>query len=320
METRKLIPPGTLPDANDPNDYCRLCNKFYSSKKNYKKHLKISHKMVLKPLHANPKPNFKITPDPYNSSNHCDSCNWTFGSLSVYRSHLDGVHKMIIPRLQRIKCNPDISPDINDPNNYCKSCQVTYRNRTRFRKHLRRVHKMELTPLRKQTIFDPAISTSDLRKGSNKTSCTICKLKYGSKIYLQQHMDKHHSNGKDTPIHNKLTILANSNIQPDPNNPNAYCQSCERRYSNRSTYIQHIKAIHPDIEVDVKRSPPNPIRLNVDAGNCNNRRCTICEIDFDSRQSYLQHMNRVHKNDSQVERVAHCSDQRSCNLITQPRK
>lgn len=155
-------------------------------------HLKFTHKVELTPL--TPTPNLNITPNPSNASNHCDSCSWTFKTRDGYISHLEAVHKMTLPKAQRAIPNPTISPDIDDPIFFCKSCQLNYQTRTNYRTRVRSVHKLQSPPLTKKSIFAPNISITDTQK-LNNTTCGICKIKYSSRRYYQQHWEKFHSDG-----------------------------------------------------------------------------------------------------------------------------
>lgn len=285
-----------LPDEFDPNGHCRTCNYTFKTTTHYRQYLKRYHNVELTPLGPTLNPN--ISPDHNNTNNHCDSCNWTFSSRSTYWTHLEAVHKMIIPDEGRATLpNANILIDIDDPKLFCKPCQVKYKTLNSFRGHLQRIHKMELIPLSKKPVLDPTISVQDVENADN-ASCTICKFTYSCKRTYQRHMKYVHKNGKKTtPIH-RIKNRINLNIQPDPNDLNFYCPSCQLQYLSRHSYRAHIRKFHPTIKLETKKisSGISPIIAEIDAGNDRNTRCTICDRGYKSRRRYKYHMKVYHKN------------------------
>lgn len=251
--TRSSIPTGALPDEFDPNGFCCACNKAFKTTHNYLQHLKAIHNMKLTPLKKlTPNPN--ITPDPYNKNHHCDSCGLN-GSNFMF--HLKQKHKMNAPDLrgQRATPNPNISPDINDPNLYCKSCQVKFKSIRTYCTHLQGMHKMELALLRQRAVFDPTISSDD-SKNPNNTSSAICKFKYSTKVAYQQYMRKYHKDGKGTPVVRRRARTINRNIQPDSNDPNFFCRSCQKQYPSRHSFSMHIYRSYPRVPIKGRRDLP----------------------------------------------------------------
>lgn len=290
LEAKRRI----VTDADDPNFFYIACNRTHLSRKQYRNHLRVVHKMELKPL--KPTPNFNIAPNPDDPNNYCDSCNWTFKTRATYRVHLKAVHEMISPILQRTTPNPDITADIDDPINYCKSCLTKYHDRYKYRYHLSRVYKMKLAPLSKAT-FDPIMSTREM----NTKSCTICKVKYSNLNSYRDHVRRCHKNGNTIPIkrHTNVVTDLNSSIQPDPNNPKFYCQSCEKKYKTSQTYGAHLRDIH-NIKMEPKKKPSKfesilPL-FKEEELDVNNKHCFICKRDYSSKQVYQNHTNKVHKN------------------------
>lgn len=158
------------------------------------------------------------------------------------------------------------------------------------------MHDISLPPLiRQQTaIFDPTISLDDTHDLKN-TSCTIRKIKYGSRKYYQQHMNKYHKNGKDTPITTRTKTAVDPNIQSDPNDPNFFCRSCQKVYPSQYHLRAHIHHYHPEFKMKKSQDHLIPIIMEIDARHPNNKRCTICEREFANRYSYIRHMDTIHK-------------------------
>lgn len=258
-----------------------------------------------------PTPDRSICPNPDNASNYCDSCNWKFNLRSHYRTHLLIIHQIIIPKQPRTRPDPSISPDVDDPDFQCKSCQTKYKNRDKYRQHLRYVHRMELLPLRKKPIYDLNTSPDDTLMINNK-SCTICKVKYRNKYRYQAHMKNHHKAGRNTPIIRGRKV-AHPNISPDPNDPNWFCLSCQRRYSSRCSYERHIRSMHPHVNIDnTGKKLVNSIMVEMDAGNPKNKRCTICDREYINRYTYRKHMLTIHK-DGKREAVSRSRDKGRVN-------
>lgn len=110
MIIREPTPPEALPDEFDPNNYCRQCNRIYTTTENYRQHLKRAHKMVLVRLSKRIL-DLNISPNPNDANNHCASCNRTYSSRRSYQLYLEGIHKKNCTKNSKAKRNSDISPD-----------------------------------------------------------------------------------------------------------------------------------------------------------------------------------------------------------------
>lgn len=278
-------------DEFSTSAYCVSCKKQFPSTQHYRAHLKAFHKMELTPM--KPTPNFNIKPDPKNARNHCDSCSWTFKSKSNFQVHLEKVHKVPIPSApKRSSPDPNIQPDVNDPNCYCRVCRYNYKDRHGYRVHLKNIHKMELAPLNRYPSCDNStINTQDPKN----TVCPICKYKYSSRYVYQTHMKVQHRDIK-IPLGKSR---ANPRIQPDPNDPNFYCASCQKSYKDSKNYRIHLLAIHPHLEMDrTKGRPPNSLIQEMDAGDNTNTRCTICDRTYKNRGSFMKHVYTIHRGDN----------------------
>lgn len=177
------------------------------------------------------------------SSTHCDSCNRNYATKYTYGTHIARVHKMKSP-----KYNSTLLPYVNAPKVYCASCQFKYRDRSNCRSHLNVVHKVNLTPHLKKMIYDSTVFTDDYKNIKNR-SCTICKFTYSSKNGYQWHMKNAHNAGKDAPI-DIIENTTNADNQPGSNDFIFYCKPCEKQFSGRCYYCQHIRSIHPNIKLE----------------------------------------------------------------------
>lgn len=115
------------------------------------------------------------------------------------------------------------------------------------------LHKVQLPLLVKKSTFDPNISVADTQNPNN-TSCTICEVKYYCKKYYQQHMEKSHSNGSNTPLKiSRRKEILDSKILPNPDDPNYYCASCQKKISSRSTYRSHIGIFQLNVGLNLRK-------------------------------------------------------------------
>lgn len=151
---------------------------------------------------------------------------------------------------------------------------------------------MELKSLKNDATFNPTITTDNAKKPNNK-SCVVCKRRYNVIGSYRQHLKNYHNNDGITQL-GERKIISYYNNQPDPNDPNFFCRSCQIKHSTRDNFIWHIQQAHPNIKFE-KIKLINPIMIEMDAGNPNNKWCTICEIEYASRLSYQNHVNRTHK-------------------------
>lgn len=130
---------------------------------------------------------------------------------------------------------------ISDPNYFCQSCQYNYKSRSNHRTHLRRAHKMNLLPLVKSSI---QLSLLMMHKIQTTQVVQYAKKKYSNKLSYQVHVKNFHKYGREMPLNETIKSIANQNIQPDPNNPNFYCSSCQRQYLNRPNNRMYIRLFH----------------------------------------------------------------------------
>ncbi|KAF1805885.1 hypothetical protein FB192DRAFT_1365008, partial [Mucor lusitanicus] len=124
------------PDVNDPNNYCRACQKTSSSRSNYRAHLRMVHQMIIPLLsgHAN----HKQLPDPYNPDYYCSVCKKKYERMSSYRQHCKQAHLMTLEHYSIV--NPNAEINVNDPNFYCSQCERSFSGEIDFKRHLARVH------------------------------------------------------------------------------------------------------------------------------------------------------------------------------------
>ncbi|KAG2229256.1 hypothetical protein INT48_002834 [Thamnidium elegans] len=152
------------PDVGDPRNWCASCDRVYSSKYSYRKHLRVRHLMNL------PKYSIKTDPERENLRGHspskvkkvtavaartsprvlkhsCGECDTTYFSKRELLIHMRFSHKIenVASRKRvSIDYNEDV-PDANDTSNWCKACDKMFQSRGKYQNHLGRVHHMYLT-------------------------------------------------------------------------------------------------------------------------------------------------------------------------------
>lgn len=124
------------PDTEDPNNSCRTCQKKYSSRRGYRRHLRLIHQMKLALLPA--KINDESRPGPDDATYYCDVCKKSWVERVGYRAHCRNVHYKILGYY--CISNPSAIIDINHPKFYCAQCEHSYCNKQGFKSHLKKIH------------------------------------------------------------------------------------------------------------------------------------------------------------------------------------
>lgn len=92
---------------------------------------------------------------------------------------------------------------------------------------------------------------------------------------------------------------ADHNIECDLKDPNFYCRSCQKHYSDRSNYRQHIRTLHTsknfERREDIKSEIIDTTTTQSDTGDNKDKMCTICGKRYASKWSHQYHINKYHK-------------------------
>lgn len=113
--------PEILPDKDDPNSYCRSCDKSFAQRQLYMQHLQRIYKLQI--IKARPN---KLTMKPNIDYPNfcCQVCKTIYSSRKPYRRH----RMDLAPSIDYPKYDPNIKLDINTPTkNCCASCNLTFR-------------------------------------------------------------------------------------------------------------------------------------------------------------------------------------------------
>ncbi|KAI8067260.1 hypothetical protein BDF21DRAFT_426176 [Thamnidium elegans] len=309
--------PSKIPDANDPNNYCISCNFKFKSRASYTSHLVRSHGMshVITPKKPRKLRSTDLTIDILNR--YCDFCDKTYSSKSNYIYHLVHTHRMTLPNiyseqsnfdhenfyckmcdrryqkkktfithLRNVHCTepppscPVPIPDVYDKNNYCVACDITLIKRKNYLHHLTSVHLDKIPEL---------FQGIDCAKPSNteilyKKYCTDCRKVFLLKRLCQIHMDKIHD---IKPLRTLSTIN-----DPDIDDPNNHCSLCNRTYTGKSIYRQHLAKVHHFVITPLPRGPA--IRTETPIVDELNMYCNVCDKTFNKLSDYRSHLYRSH--------------------------
>lgn len=285
-----------LPDWNDPNNYCQSCETLFSNINAYQGHCRYIHKMNPQGASEETKKVDTTLPDPNDPNFYCGVCNKSNSCRSYHRYHCRAVHSMTLSSLYvGPNANPNLLPDPLDPNTYCKTCDKSFKKRHVYTMHLRRVHSMNLSSLKSQT-KDPSRKKGckATKPTENSYYCETCGKTLSKYISYRKHVVLVHQLDPPPPrtqaqMHQLKPDEDNSRIpvQPDMNDPNSYCRTCDFKYSSRYSYRAHLVNVHSmKLEYLKKLTPGQP-----------NFYCMDCEKT--TRESYKRH--RYHcKSSSQI--------------------
>ncbi|KAL9545297.1 hypothetical protein MBANPS3_007215 [Mucor bainieri] len=116
--------------------------------------------------------------------------------------------------------------------------------------------------------------------------CRICKAVFAN---IQSAIDHRRS------FHNlyprKASMIKHMDLEPDIDDPNNFCQSCEITYSKRKLYRHHLTYAHHML-LQTKRVGPlnNLIPDPYDP----NFHCCSCETTYPHKYSYRHHLKHIH--------------------------
>lgn len=179
---KKTTSDEVLPDINDPNNYCRVCDKTYSNKYGYRVHMEHLHNMTLPQLVSTSVKNMPspVLPDPHDPDYYCRVCQITNYNLTAHRHHCRIVHEMVFERKFK---NPDAVIDIDCPDFYCPKCEKHFEGKYYYRSHLKSVH--EIVYKQAKMIVNKEV---EIDIDSPDFFCGKCDKKFDEKYYFRRHL------------------------------------------------------------------------------------------------------------------------------------
>ncbi|GAA5817212.1 hypothetical protein MFLAVUS_010755 [Mucor flavus] len=331
------------PDINNPDNTCTACERTYRSARFFKNHLVRVHWKYLQKAN---KASSTVTassivnsitggsgsggggggggvvfaPDIHESDNKCNVCDRQYHSKRNFRIHLMNEHGLNVPEAEQPETEDNLPKHKirrTDPpgrKTYtCDTCQDTFRSDRDYRYHKVRTHGAEP---REQKIFWPIWinlkDTPDLNGPTN--TCTACKREYSSQRSLRTHLvNIHHMKLPDSPSKLQLTIHQRSgDVEPDVDDARNWCASCDRVYSSKYNYRNHLRIRHrmdlptysvqtdPDVKNGQQRSPSQKVKkvTHIAGSRVSSRvvkhSCSECDTTYLSKRELLIHMKFSH--------------------------
>ncbi|KAK4521058.1 MAPK-activated protein kinase Srk1 [Mucor velutinosus] len=213
------------PDINDPNFYCRVCDRKYARKWSYQCHLVSAHHI------GKPFKKTSLEPEEDDPNYFCRACGRGYNSRDTYRNHLRKVHHMQLKSLKDIAKESGELPDPFDPNFYCRVCKVTKPSVKSYRNHCTYAHYMVLGPA-------PFINPdAEIDVNSLVFYCAKCDKHLANKQKFTKHLNEVHQMGIEDRF-----VYPDAEIDID--SPTLTCAKCGITFSDRYCYRRHLKHKH----------------------------------------------------------------------------
>lgn len=94
-----------------------------------------------------------------------------------------------------------------------------------------------------------------------------------------------------------ISRVRHVDLQPDIDDANFFCRSCERPHVDRHLYYTHLKRVHHMLLQPFKK-PIDP-SVQPDIFNANHH-CTVCKKEFVNKTGFKRHLILVHKIDREA--------------------
>lgn len=238
-------PVAPYPDLQDPNYYCKCCNKTLSTRTLYLRHCRQKHELPL--------------PDPDDPDFFCKVCNMKSPDLFTYRKHLGEFHQMKkFPEMVNIDCyhckktyaneksygahlrnvakkekefqlfQERPSPIWDDPNFHCIKCLKRFEADYRYKAHLRSVHGMSAKSFEENNSVQNDGDNSDeiLDTGEDAIKdhffCFACRKEYFDKLKYHHHLKEAHTLDLGDAVIDTLRIASSPQTFAKPLDPTLY--------------------------------------------------------------------------------------------------
>lgn len=245
--------PSLLPDANDPDYYCKVCDRIFYAQKHFLRHLQTTHKMVVE----KPPPVVKTTsqkikrlrrkelkPEPQFGTElvyHCRLCDRSIATKRRFLSHVRRVHHILkgfqeevidvedgIEDGQKGKEDTGIeSPDANT------SSQLN-NDDTTVPNAIAQPMSGASTPTQKKTktmMYDVSALTM---------KCRYCPVQGLSQNEYREHLKENHQD--------HLNSLVSNIVQPKDKKAEVFCTTCEMKMEVLGDCVKHMRQKH-DLKV-----------------------------------------------------------------------
>ncbi|KAL9537042.1 hypothetical protein MBANPS3_012137 [Mucor bainieri] len=204
-----------LPDINDPNFYCRVCDKTLRTKYSYYSHLLVEHSDFSPDQSSQhqqkatiPKKRQAVL-DVDDPNNHCAFCNRTFESQDTFHQHLRSKH-YIKQRLNTSSAIPSTATTTTTTTNIATTSPT---------------------------------SQAALSSSKGKHLCTICQQRQATLGHHRQHLRLAHK-VKLPPVSKEVTQFRYPDEFIDVNSPDLYCAQCDHYFTTKMFFKKHVEGVH----------------------------------------------------------------------------
>ncbi|KAL0144502.1 hypothetical protein V8B55DRAFT_1568938 [Mucor lusitanicus] len=119
--------------------------------------------------------------------------------------------------------------------------------------------------------------------------CDICKLRLPNLKSVLEHRKSNHIRR----LCKSTTMAKNLDKEPDVHNPDFYCESCEKGYSNKGAYRCHLRAVHFMVLKWLPRLAAQNIGIAPDP-NDPSFYCRTCDFTYKRKITYKSHCRYAH--------------------------
>lgn len=137
--------------------------------------------------------------------------------------------------------------------------------------------------------------------------CEECQKNYRNKSQCQFHMKDFHTEKSDTDDYysDNDTSYSRNKKKPDIYDPNHHCSVCNRNYSSRQTYRNHLQYMHY-MSVPRKRRTIHK-KSSSKSSSLSSLYCNACRRLYASKPNYMQHLKRQQHimQQAQLEKIPH---------------
>ena len=241
---------------------CDLCERKFNVKRDYKRHMKMSHGPKVKA-------EYKFT---------CDDCGKSFTRKTYLRTHQRKFHNM---------GEPSKTEGMKFP---CPHCDQIYNKKDSLNRHIRVIHdenRVQCEICSKLFCDQSGLNRHMLYHGEEQFECNLCKRKFRENRQLAAHLKLHESgvedfpDGNECPVCHKTMASASSlrnhiaTFHENDSGEIHVCNVCGKEHKTARHLKNHMK-IHTEKYINKKWT------------------CETCGAEYKSTVSLKNHISTIH--------------------------
>lgn len=251
------------PDFEDPNHYCKACERLFTTRQQYTAHLRLIHKLIKATAMVEDVDRLGVDPNHY-----CCACNQYMSDQMAWMKHICIAHPET--PIKHFNVKPDMKPS----NHYCTACEHKFDTRTLYTLHLRLTHKLYARRPKYSQLQIPTMSSTE-----PEYYCSACNRSIKQHSTYLAHITSHHTNSR----------IKHINVKPDIDDPQNYCKACEKAHPSKRKYRFHLKLTHK-IEVKEVKQVQIPDISTTESEYY----CSACNTTVDDHPSFVAHITTKH--------------------------